>query len=1004
MHGIHASEQTSRSTGHNRFIHMDEVKPFGSNFLVGSWNVEGLSDVKLFELILIMKEYNIGILSIQETRVSQSPYYYTDEGFLVVLSGSSKVGKEWAGVGFIIAPWLAHAVVGFLQLSNRLCCLKLRVQGGTAAFISAYAPHSGYSFDQRQTFFEDLGNMFRRTSVNGLKMVLGDLNSRLHKRLAGESSFIGDFVFGNAQAHLEHNSNRDLLVEFCTSHDAVISNTFFDNPPERQVTYRSLGVQPLENVSSSCFAVIDFALTRRTQLHEMLNVWSERRATLASHHFLLLATVSPTCQQFQSFRASKTDASRLKETTVSKTFANAFQQALSNQRSEDHGNDVNWLSTRITSAFDSAKEAALPEPLVEKRRPWISQTTLDLIQRRHAARAVNDFAEEQRLHKLVRNSAKHDRAAWLNELAGANSWQALRRMRTKQNSKQGRLNNADGQPVSSELRADRFANFLETEQWRPRAACLDGYPVIYEELPVDLAVITMRELKAAIARFKLGRACGPDKHPVEFWRTIVADSHSEGARWLLELCNCVWSNKDVPESWHLQRVAMIFKKGDPALCENYRPICLLNAAYKIFAMILLRRLVEAGADSRIWQTQFGFKRGCGTEDALHCARRAIERAIADRGGRLHLLALDWAKAFDSIDPRALLDCLRRLGIPNEFCLVVAAIYKDRKFFVSDCGVQSSASTQSSGICQGCPLSPYLFSIVMTVLMHDAHSLVSAECRASVSSKTLSDILYADDTLIMGRNKQHVEELAVAVETVGVRFGMKLHWGKTQAISIGTAERLQTPDGQIIQENGSLKYLGGMLYDTGRIEAEISQKMGIAAADFRQLQALWKHSSVSAQRKVVYLQAFIISRLVYGLSTAWLVKAQRRRLDGFYARSLRRIFHVPAAFISRVSNAKVFELAKVRPLSDQLLDRQLLLLGKAARSSPGCPLRQDVFHENTLIPQIGFYVRRLGRPRQDWTNQLLREASNLFGHQHVESILRDESLLHSTLKASRSCFP
>ena len=61
--------------------------------------------------------------------------------------------------------------------------------------------------------------------------------------------------------------------------------------------------------------------------------------------------------------------------------------------------------------------------------------------------------------------------------------------------------------------------------------------------------------------------------------------------------------------------------------------------------------------------------------------------------------------------------------------------------------------------------------------------------------------------------------------------MKLHWGKTQAISIGTAERLQTPDGQIIQENGSLKYLGGMLYDTGRIEAEISQKLGTAAADF-----------------------------------------------------------------------------------------------------------------------------------------------------------------------------
>ena len=63
---------------------------------------------------------------------------------------------------------------------------------------------------------------------------------------------------------------------------------------------------------------------------------------------------------------------------------------------------------------------------------------------------------------------------------------------------------------------------------------------------------------------------------------------------MLALCNKVWLGRSVPEDWHLQHVALIYKKGDPAECGNYRPICLLNAAYKISAMILLKRLLRAG--------------------------------------------------------------------------------------------------------------------------------------------------------------------------------------------------------------------------------------------------------------------------------------------------------------------------------------------------------------------------------------------------------------------------
>ena len=106
---------------------------------------------------------------------------------------------------------------------------------------------------------------------------------------------------------------------------------------------------------------------------------------------------------------------------------------------------------------------------------------------------------------------------------------------------------------------------------------------------------------------------------------------------------------------------------------NYKPISLLSIGYKAFALILLGRLKEAGSDDRIWATQFGFKQNCGTIDALFMARFIIEKQWAAKESAKKILALDWAKAFDSIAPDALSDALRRIGVPKKFVKVIEHI-------------------------------------------------------------------------------------------------------------------------------------------------------------------------------------------------------------------------------------------------------------------------------------------------------------------------------------------
>ena len=397
----------------------------------------------------------------------------------------------------------------------------------------------------------------------------------------------------------------------------------------------------------------------------------------------------------------------------------------------------------------------------------------------------------------------------------------------------------------------------------------------------------------------------------------------------------------------------------------------------MFATILLRRLLDAGADGRVSESQFGFRPKRGTEDALHCARRAVDRAWAHKSGRIHLLALDWKKAFDSINSEGLLLALRRFGLPDHFLKIIRAIYTDRNFHVADSGITSSCREQNAGICQGCPLSPFLFVAVMTIPMADAHASLGTDASDALKAGVLYDLLYADDTLIMGSQAKHVEELARAVEASGAQYGMTLHWGKTHALSVCTDETLRAPDFSIIEGEESIIYLGALISSDGRADSEISRRIGLASAEFKQLKQVWNHANVPRAKKIDIFQAFVISKLAYGLCTLWTVKSQQRRLDGFYARCLRKIMGIPAAFVSRISNAKVFTQAGAQPLSLQIERRRCALLGRIGRSPEGSALRKDTFWRGSAIPTIGLHVRRRGRPRQEWTSQVMSRARSAF---------------------------
>ena len=79
------------------------------------------------------------------------------------------------------------------------------------------------------------------------------------------------------------------------------------------------------------------------------------------------------------------------------------------------------------------------------------------------------------------------------------------------------------------------------------------------------------------------------------------------------------------------------------------------------------------------------------------------------------ISLDTEKAFNKIQHHFMIKVLERLGIQVPYLNIVKAIYSKLVNNIKLNGEKLEAIPLKSGNRQGCPLSPYLFNILLKVL-------------------------------------------------------------------------------------------------------------------------------------------------------------------------------------------------------------------------------------------------------------------------------------------------
>ena len=253
----------------------------------------------------------------------------------------------------------------------------------------------------------------------------------------------------------------------------------------------------------------------------------------------------------------------------------------------------------------------------------------------------------------------------------------------------------------------------------------------------DIPSVNVDEVITALRKVKCNKSPGPDCIP---GRLLKVGAYALGQP-LCKLFNHIIAQGQFPSVWKLSNIKPIPKSNSAVEVKDYRPVALTSIVAKTFERLLLRFVKSGLCDKH----QFAYQSQRSTEDAVAYLIDIVSAHLdADAKNYVRSLFIDFTSAFNTIDPRILIDGLVGAQLHSNIVNTIYSFLTDRTQRVVTNSGMSSLLPTSIGSPQGCVLSPVLFT------MYVQHM-------PSPSATNYHLLKYADDTVLI--ELLHSDELS-----------------------------------------------------------------------------------------------------------------------------------------------------------------------------------------------------------------------------------------------------
>ena len=127
-----------------------------------------------------------------------------------------------------------------------------------------------------------------------------------------------------------------------------------------------------------------------------------------------------------------------------------------------------------------------------------------------------------------------------------------------------------------------------------------------------------------------------------------------------------------------------------------------------------------------------------------------------------------------------------------------------------------------GVCQGCILSPCLFSLYAEYIMRNA-GLDEAQAGIKIAGRNINNLIYANDTTLMAESEEGLKKLLMKVKEESEKVGLKLNIQKTKIMASDPITSWQI-DGETVETVSDFIFLGSKITADGDCSHEIKRHL------------------------------------------------------------------------------------------------------------------------------------------------------------------------------------
>jgi hypothetical protein len=867
----------------------------------------------------------VDILAIQEHRIILSDKLEPlmqkgDDGYVFYLL-SAEAPLATGGIGVVLSPRAANAVIKVQNIDGHNSNGGSRIFQMTLSLIPdrklrvlvSYSPTAAVDPAIATQFYDQLSQVIAAQPSRDVTITLGDFNASIPK-----VPLRAPWPVGTA------NANASNLQDLMECHDQVSINSSFRKSLSKRATFCG----PKERRVR-----LDHVLVHRKWRRIFIDANVLRPKLISSDHKLIWCRLR---LREQLYKPKKADQVRFLWSELRKQEKRTkfeFEQEFESQLLLCEEEEMSYSS--ICHSIVAAAATCLPvlQPRRNPGLPWTRDEEVKKARDQWMREKLNggrgqkqEEAYRMKMEELIQRETANIAKLDDNQRVRV-AWQLLRKF----TGKKMQTSSLQVEGETPEERNEEVRTFFSQLLSTPVTAPVPIAPIVLADLETlreqetgrkvfFTGPISTGEVIGAAWKIAPGKAPGPDGLPIDCFRLPLVAS---AVRRIMN--NIMFGGKPAPDEWRTATIVPIPKKPSARTLDQHRGIALMNLAAKLFNRILLDR-VRPLVDKWLLNEQNGFRRGRSTTQHILTLRRITEECIAHKL-ELHLIFIDFRKAFDSVSRAMLPSILKAYGIPEILQTGICSLYEGTTASVKTRDGITNLFKTESGVLQGDVLAPFLFTLYIdialrTALREDDNGFVIERRRSSRHpAKYLSALAYADDLVVLSSSVNGAQIILTHLETACKNLGLTINTDKTKSLSLHSTSPISfsTSEGTI-QSCTSFLYLGAILPSS---EEDFLRRKGLAWGMMGKLRPLWQ-ADLSTKARLRLFNAIVLPILSYAAETWTLNKSLEKRVDSAYMRLLRTALQI--SWKDHVSTKEVLKVTEVSSFTESLRERRRVIAG------------------------------------------------------------------------------